>query len=94
MSVISLSWHHERRERDDLHDRVLADCSPVSGVLAHHPLGRRTVQPRLVEPIIVGIIAAEAVRAHHVGRSDEAVAMAATDALAAWAAAVERSRLA
>ncbi len=43
-------------------------------------------------PIIVGMIAADAVRAHHVGRSDEEVAMAATDALAAWVAAVERSR--
>jgi hypothetical protein len=40
-------------------------------------------------PTIAGLIAADAVAAHHDGRSDEDVALAATDALAAWAAAVE-----
>ena len=40
-------------------------------------------------PTIAGLIAADAVAAHHDGRSDEEVALAATAALAAWAAAVE-----
>jgi monoamine oxidase len=40
-------------------------------------------------PTIAGLIAADAVAAHHDGRSDEDVALAATAALAAWAAAVE-----
>lgn len=41
-------------------------------------------------PTIAGLIAADAVDAHHDGRSDEEVALAATAALAAWADAVER----
>ncbi len=40
-------------------------------------------------PTIAGLIAADAVAEHHDGRSDEDVALAATAALAAWAAAVE-----
>ena len=39
-------------------------------------------------PVVVGLIAAGAVRRHHHGRTDEDVALAATDALADWARAL------
>jgi monoamine oxidase len=41
-------------------------------------------------PVVAGLIAHDAVTRHHVGRTDEQVVRAATDALASWAAAVRR----
>lgn len=41
-------------------------------------------------PVVAGLIAADAVPRHHAGRTDEAVALAAADALARWAAADPR----
>jgi monoamine oxidase len=43
-------------------------------------------------PVVAGLIAADAVPRHHAGRSDEAVALAATEALARWADAVRGLR--
>ena len=40
-------------------------------------------------PVVAGLIAADAVRRHHHGRTDEEIALAATSELARWAAAVE-----
>lgn len=42
-------------------------------------------------PVVAGLIAGPAVARHHHGRTDREVALAATDALAAWAAAVGRT---
>jgi monoamine oxidase len=44
------------------------------------------------EPVVAGLIAADAVRRLHRGRSDRAVAADATSALAAWSAAVRADR--
>jgi monoamine oxidase len=46
----------------------------------------------LLVPVVAGLIAGDAVRRHHVGRDDAAIASAATAALADWASAVSRAR--
>ncbi len=42
-------------------------------------------------PVVAGLIAGDAVARHHAGRTDEEIALAATEALASWAAAVATS---
>jgi monoamine oxidase len=43
-------------------------------------------------PVVAALIAHDAVQQHHHGRNDEAVALAAAEALAAWSVAVRRQR--
>lgn len=43
-------------------------------------------------PVVAGLIAGDAVRRHHAGRDDDALASAAAGALAGWASGVSRAR--